>query len=120
MREMRQRCPQLWLEMTTHPWQYPSVGQNGARRVMRRLASRIEGMFYGEPSEESGYKCLKKQDRRKHKMEDCEACQLDRCPRVRNRSDPHKRKGRDGYNIFNLERIEWVLLDENDHAFHIT
>eukprot|EP00092_Neocalanus_flemingeri_P104277 GFUD01133544.1.p1 GENE.GFUD01133544.1~~GFUD01133544.1.p1 ORF type:complete len:218 (-),score=38.83 GFUD01133544.1:164-817(-) len=122
VREMRQRCPRLLHEMESHPWQYPRLGHGEAGWVMRRLARRIERKYYGEwePAERSGCRWSKRKNTRRHEKGDCEACQLGRCPWVRNMntSGHHWRKGEDGYNIYNLERIEWVLLDENEHAFH--
>eukprot|EP00092_Neocalanus_flemingeri_P031144 GFUD01033831.1.p1 GENE.GFUD01033831.1~~GFUD01033831.1.p1 ORF type:complete len:217 (-),score=54.11 GFUD01033831.1:61-711(-) len=127
VREMRQRCPRLWLEMSRHPWQYPRLGQGELWWVMRKLASRIQWGFYGEDTgykdtgyKDTGYKGGKREESLKHAVEDCEACQLSRCPWVRNMPHSNKKRGRDGYDIFNLERVEWVLLDENDHAFYVT
>ena len=137
--EMRQRCPRLWLEMGDHPWQYPRLEKGEARWVMKKVAKIIERDFY--PSEtntsfkETNWlepnkslkktnwlepnKGLKKTIWHENACEECEACQLARCPWVRRMPQPNRRRGRDGYNINNLENIEWVLLDENEHVFKI-
>ena len=38
---------------------------------------------------------------------------------LRSMPQPNRRRGMDGYNVYNLQSIEWVLLDENGHVFKI-
>ena len=46
-----------------------------------------------------------------HDADGCEACELWRCPWVRCRPYSHRGRGREGYNVFSLQRIQWVLLN---------
>ena len=49
-----------------------------------------------------------------HHRGDCEACEVMRCPKPRYLPC---RLGRTGNNMDNVRYLDWVLFDENDHAF---
>ena len=53
------------------------------------------------------------------KNEECEACLLQRCPRIWKIRQHNRKSGRDDYNYNNLQTITWVLLDEHNHPWQI-
>ena len=117
-REFRQRCSQLWTDDTIHPWQYPLLDDGQAGWIMRKLVTKIKGMYYEERT--PGYRpAFRGFTSLEHHRDDCEACTLGRCPRNRMREDSNMRRGREGNNVNNLEHIVWVMMDENDHLYHL-
>ena len=98
-------------------WQYPRMAEGEALWIMKKLANQIEKDFYGELPETN--KSIKETYWHENECAECEACLLVRCPRLRRKPQPNRIRGRDGYNVNNLQNIDWVLLDENGHVFHI-
>ena len=87
---------------------------------MKKLCFKIKKRYYDDwvPGPRTHF-ISPRHTERQHHREDCEACSLGRCPYYWIREDPNMRKGRQGNNINNLELIQWVFLDENDHVFHL-
>ena len=122
--ELRQRCPKLWLEMQSHPWQYPRISQGQANLAMERLSRYIGKNFYGEKCCEfdvhsylNKIKSIRVEN--DHEKDECEACQLYRCPRIWKTLKLNDCQDQDGYNYQNIQTFPWVLLDEHNHTFHI-
>lgn len=118
VREFRQRCSQLWSAPDIHPWHYPLLDDGQAGWIMKKLVYKIKKTYYEEksPSPRHTFNNFAGME---HHRDDCEACSLGRCPRNRVREDSNMRKGREGNNKNNLEHINWVILDENDHVFDL-
>ena len=119
-REFRQRCSQSLAAPVVHPWQFPLLEEGQAGWMMKKLSYKIKKRYYDDWVPGPRTQIINPwRAERQHHREDCEACSLSRCPYHRTREDPNMRKGRQGNNMNNLEQIKWVLLDENDHAFHL-
>ena len=119
VREWRQRCSK---PDEAAEYVYPLlIDDGGANWAMKTLRNRIRKLFYYEREERQGGRHFPfEESKEDHHYEDCEACQAGRCPRPRNtnpRDTQHRRNGRMGNNLNNLQNIKWVLLDEHDHPF---
>ena len=54
-----------------------------------------------------------------HKVDDCEACLLKRCPWSMVEVDPNMMNGKEENNEENLKNIAWVFIDENEHIYNL-
>ena len=117
VREWRQRCSK---HDESAEYVYPLlIDDGGANWAIRTLRNRIRKLFYYEIEDKQGGRYFPFEDNKEdHHHEDCEACQAGRCPRnTIPRDTQHRRNGRMGNNLNNLQYIKWVLLDEHDHPF---
>ena len=109
------------------PGQYlfPLLGETGgADRVMEKLKKKIEEIYYyKEHSAEENSAGENNAGRRPrlllvvppdHRRENCEACEAWRCPKPRL---VRPRLGRTSFNETNIQYLDWVLFDENNHPF---